>query len=400
VSKLALPPLLSLPPASQAAFRAIAAWANTIDSGGSSSQHSTRVSGVGGSAITMAQVSALVEDRANSVAQYVVTRSSEDMVRSVIENSGTLPPIIMNAPQVFVATGRDGVRDYALAIGAGGLIGAYKTAGAPDTAYVHTFAVETDSGSFFFGAADAANTSDPAHRQIVFDATNNVITFGSSIVIQRSDGQRSPLDDIPWDANNYTVSDLEADLAAGVGSVLAGSGGDFVLEANAENGWIVLKHKDLQFPTGGSYSGTLRTGMGITANGIFMGYQPRGGGAFVNTVSIDGATGNATFKGEVRAESVISVNAFIGSTLAGTVVSGAAAGLIAQAGLQDIRLNPNGTLSGGGGGAVTIQGIGYTGDLNATRNKVSYSATEPASPIDGDLWCDTGIKPAGLENAH
>ena len=54
-----------------------------------------------------------------------------------------------------------------------------------------------------------------------------------------------------------------------------------------------------------------------------------------------------------------------------------------------VSIAADGTLSGAGGGAVTITGLGYSGDLNATRNVVTYSATAPSSPANGDLWVDT-----------
>lgn len=54
-----------------------------------------------------------------------------------------------------------------------------------------------------------------------------------------------------------------------------------------------------------------------------------------------------------------------------------------------ISLNSNGTINGAGGGAVTIGGLGYTGALNATKNTVTRSSTEPVSSTVGDIWIDT-----------
>lgn len=56
---------------------------------------------------------------------------------------------------------------------------------------------------------------------------------------------------------------------------------------------------------------------------------------------------------------------------------------------SNITLNANGTISGGGGGQVTISGLGFSGALDATRNIVTTSAVAPSSPMVGDLWCDT-----------
>ncbi len=55
----------------------------------------------------------------------------------------------------------------------------------------------------------------------------------------------------------------------------------------------------------------------------------------------------------------------------------------------NITMGADGQLSGAGGGQVTIGGLGYTGDLNATKNTVTSSTTAPASPTDGDVWIDT-----------
>ena len=104
----------------------------------------------------------------------------------------------------------------------------------------------------------------------------------------------------------YTKTNLEATLAAGVANVLAGVGGDYVLEANTTNGWVLLKHKDLVYPTSNVdyLTGNLRTALAITSTGIAMGYQPRVAGAFVPTISLDSTTGVASFSGAVNASSI------------------------------------------------------------------------------------------------
>lgn len=60
---------------------------------------------------------------------------------------------------------------------------------------------------------------------------------------------------------------------------------------------------------------------------------------------------------------------------------------------SQISIAANGALAGGGGGAVTIGGLGYSGDLAATKNTVTYSSTAPASPGNGDVWVDTSATP-------
>jgi hypothetical protein len=304
-----------MPPSVQSAFRSIAAWANSMDASSAETAKIVRY-------VQAGTVGAITKQDAQRIAQeqarQVISRTSGQIVRDILENSGTEPPVEMRAPVLFRATGKDAQNQYALWVGAGGITAARAPVG-DDTNVSLTLGISASDGSFFFGAEDGGNPGDVAHRQILFDATNNVITFGSSILIRRSEGVLSPLDEIPWDANNYTADNLEADLASGVSTILAGVGGEFVLEASATEGWVLLKHADLQYPTGTTYTGTLRTALGITSNGIFMGYQPKGGGAFVPTVTIDGTTGNATFLGTIAAQSIISVSASVNGTSMGDI---------------------------------------------------------------------------------
>jgi hypothetical protein len=58
-----------------------------------------------------------------------------------------------------------------------------------------------------------------------------------------------------------------------------------------------------------------------------------------------------------------------------------------------VTIGANGALSGGGGGSVTIGGLGYLGSLTATTNNTTYSATAPVSPVNGDFWVDTSVTP-------
>jgi hypothetical protein len=60
---------------------------------------------------------------------------------------------------------------------------------------------------------------------------------------------------------------------------------------------------------------------------------------------------------------------------------------------SSISISSGGTLSGGGGGSVTIGGLGYSGDLAATKNIVTYSSSAPGSPANGDIWVDTSVTP-------
>ena len=54
-----------------------------------------------------------------------------------------------------------------------------------------------------------------------------------------------------------------------------------------------------------------------------------------------------------------------------------------------ITVSAGGVLSGAGGGTVTIGGLGFLGDLNATRNRVARQATDPGYTEDLSEWVDT-----------
>lgn len=46
---------------------------------------------------------------------------------------------------------------------------------------------------------------------------------------------------------------------------------------------------------------------------------------------------------------------------------------------------------------LSLQDYGYTGSLDATRNTVTYSASAPGSPADGDIWVDLSTTPARIK---
>lgn len=381
MSKLALPPLSGVSPAAQSAFRAIAAWANAMEEQISgTTQIITKVSS---SSVTQAEVTAQVKKAVASVVKEPV-RSTQELVLDILQNMGNEPPIDMNAPVLFQARGSDANNNYFLGIGAGGLLGGFVPIGSSTRR--DTFGISTKDGSFFFGTEDPANTTDPAHRQIVFDTSNNVIVFGSSIKIRRSNGDEETLETVA--SRGYSHADLENDLAAGVSSVIAGAGGNFVLEASADGGYVLMRHKDLQYTGGSAYSGTLRTALGITSNGIFMGYQSKTTGAFTPTVSIDGTTGNATFLGTIAANSIISPSATVSGTAMSTIASNAAAvsaklqsdssyilsGVMsvtnAGGGIRtgNVAWDANGTVNAGSGIAITPKGI-----VGVSNNEVTFS---------------------------
>ena len=61
---------------------------------------------------------------------------------------------------------------------------------------------------------------------------------------------------------------------------------------------------------------------------------------------------------------------------------------------SNITVSSNGTINNAGGGQVTIGGLGYTGDLNATRNLISSGLfSGRPTGLNGDLYyaTDTGV---------
>jgi len=57
-----------------------------------------------------------------------------------------------------------------------------------------------------------------------------------------------------------------------------------------------------------------------------------------------------------------------------------------------LSIGSDGTLSGGGGGSVTIVGLGYNGSLDATDNTITQSASNPSGGINGSLHYNTATK--------
>lgn len=67
---------------------------------------------------------------------------------------------------------------------------------------------------------------------------------------------------------------------------------------------------------------------------------------------------------------------------------------------NQISIASNGTLSGAGGGQVTISGLGYTGDLAATKNIVYRQTSQPSGTAHtiNDIWIDTDAIPTIIYN--
>lgn len=117
----------------------------------------------------------------------------------------------------------------------------------------------------------------------------------------------------------YTPGALAAELAAGVGKVLAGIGGNYLLTVDPLSGFIAAAHKDAVYNAYSAVADTTNTrlpALAITANGIAMGFNDVDG-TWKNAVVIDATTGTATFSGAINATS----GNFTGTVNAGSVIA-------------------------------------------------------------------------------
>lgn len=105
----------------------------------------------------------------------------------------------------------------------------------------------------------------------------------------------------------YNPTRLQSDLAAGVGGILAGVGGNYRL-ITSDNA-LYLKHKDAVYGGTATPANGL-TAVAVTANGVAMGYNHPTTGAWNNAIAIS-ATGDVTISGTLKANSVIEANATV-----------------------------------------------------------------------------------------
>ena len=189
----------------------------------------------------------------------------------------------------------------ALAITAGGIAMGYNDI---DGNWVDAVAIEASTGNASFSGTINALYGNFAEG----------ITIGST---------GKTLGDLAYSVG-YSTADLEADLLAGVGSVLAGTGGNYRMWIDAAGGKLEFGHKDLAVAgLGSAYSGDLRSGMVISSTGIAAGYNRKDTGAWVNALAIS-STGDVTIAGTLKASSIIEAGATVsGYGTIGTVATNA-----------------------------------------------------------------------------
>lgn len=224
-------------------------------------------------------------------------------------------------------------------------------------------------------------------------------------------------------APSYTLDTLTADLKRGAAEVITGAlNGTTVMKLEPAGQYVVFQHKNASvLGTVGAYSGDVRTALGITSTGILGGYNRQSDGAWQTTFAIESATGNLTLLGELRANSIVNVGAYLGSQTVSSVLSDVATAssdaAAAQAAVAN-KLNKNASdiLSGGitfssaGGfktGTISIDGSGNaTGDGVAFTSKgivgrtsagttFTLDATTGAATFKGDITGGANINITG-----
>jgi len=112
--------------------------------------------------------------------------------------------------------------------------------------------------------------------------------------------------------SEFTEEDLQDILDAGVGNIIAGTSGDYGLEVTGTS--VIAKH-NLANPAGlgAGYSGDLRTGVLLSANGLGMGYNRKSDGAWINAVAIN-SSGDVSYSGALSG----ATGSFSGSLSAAT----------------------------------------------------------------------------------
>lgn len=159
---------------------------------------------------------------------------------------------------------------------------------------------------------------------------------------------------------------LDASLAAGVGYVISGEGGDYRLNVGASS--IVAKHKDASEAGVAAYTGNVRTGLIITATGIAMGYNALSG-AWVPAVSIS-ATGDIAIRGDISATSGTFAGNLVTAgqvTATGTTTSAAgSATMVGASATNGVRGGVFIATDTSGAVGVSTSGAGLFGTTDAT----------------------------------
>jgi hypothetical protein len=181
--------------------------------------------------------------------------------------------------------------------------------------------------------------------------------------------------------NRYTRDELANDLATGAANIVAGlSAGTTIMKLDPAGQYVVFQHKDASvLGTVGAYSGTVRTALGITSGGILGGFNRLSDGAWQTTFAIESATGNLTVLGTIKANSVIEVGAYVGTSGGTTIGDLSTLAQFAAAEVSD-KLSKtaadilSGSISFTSGGGFKTGSISVDASGNATGAGVAFTS--------------------------
>lgn len=205
---------------------------------------------------------------------------------------------------VYEGTSTPGAGQTALGISSNGIAMGFND---PITgAWTNAVAITSTGDASFLGTVSAGSV-----------IANTVTVSGSGQSLQ------DMIDDIATFSGG--AFNLQAALDAGVTNILAGTGADYRMTVDTSGAFVAFHHKDAVY-NGSAGAGAIRPAIGLSAAGIGMGYNDATG-AWVNAVALD-ATGNATFKGTISANSIIANTATINGVSVGTIQTDSSAAAI------------------------------------------------------------------------
>lgn len=98
-------------------------------------------------------------------------------------------------------------------------------------------------------------------------------------------------------AHGTTLAQVTSLMSASGATVVSGVGNDYRMETTSSN--VTFKHSLASLTSVGAYAGTLRTGLFVGANGITMGFNRKADGVWIDSITLNGTTGKATFKDDI-----------------------------------------------------------------------------------------------------
>lgn len=222
------------------------------------------------------------------------------------------------------------------------------------------------------------------NMQVVIEAAPAVST-STSIGGASTFGSPSSNTNITNIGAAYTLDTLTADLKRGAAEVISGAlNGTTVMKLEPAGQYVVFQHKDaIVLGNTGAYSGVVRTALGLTSTGILGGYNDKNTGAWQTTFAIESSTGNLTLLGTIRANSVISVDAYLGSsTVQGVLndISSANANAIAAFNAVSNKLSKNasdilsGTIDFSSYGGFKTSGMTVYSDGSSAGQGVAFTS--------------------------